>query len=116
MKINLDHAKEFEADHFDTFLDTIKPGGRSLCGHFDLDSYNQPGMDPFYPEATLDGKVVDSRMAKQMSFVARWGAACGTPFDAKKFFEQHPQYDWMNDLLKDRPTQPWTVFKAGEKE
>jgi hypothetical protein len=35
-----------------------------------------------------------------MSFVARWGAACGTPFDAKKFLEQHPQYDWMNGLLK----------------
>ena len=51
-----------------------------------------------------------------MSFVARWGAACGTPFDAKKFLEQHPQYDWMNGLLKDRPSQPWTVFKAGENK
>jgi len=54
-------------------------------------------------------------MAKQMSFVARWGAACGTAFDANKFLEQHPQYDWMGVILKDRPTQPWTVFKAGEK-
>jgi hypothetical protein len=42
---------------------------------------------------------------KRQSFVARWGAACGTPFDAKKFLEQHPQYDWMNGLLKYRPTQ-----------
>ena len=41
--------------------------------------------NPFSPEGTVDGKVVDSRMAKQMSFVARWGAACGTGFDAKKF-------------------------------
>jgi hypothetical protein len=68
------------------------------------------------PHGVLDGKVVDSKMAKQMSFVARWGAACGTPFDAKKFLEQHPQYDWMDGLLKDRPTQPWTVFKAGENK
>jgi hypothetical protein len=68
------------------------------------------------PHGVLDGKVVDSKMAKQMSFVARWGSACGLPFDAKKFLEQHPQYDWMNGLLKDRPTQSWTVFKAGEKE
>ena len=116
MKINLDHAKEFEADHFDTFLNKIKPGGRSLCGHFDLDSHNQPGMDPFYPEATLDGKVVDSKMAKQMSFIARWGSSCGMPFDAKAYLEAHPQFDWMTGLIKDRPTQPWTVFKAGENE
>jgi hypothetical protein len=115
-KINLDLAKEFEADHFDTFLNKIKPGGRSLCGHFDLDSHNQPGMDPFYPEATLDGKVVDSKMAKQMSFIARWGSSCGMPFDAKAYLEAHPQFDWMTGLIKDRPTQPWTVFKAGENE
>lgn len=113
-KINTELAKEFEADHFDTYLNTIKPGGRSLCGHFDLEAHNQPGMDPFSPEATLDGKVIDSKMAKQMSFVARWGSSCGMPFVAKAYLEAHPQFDWMTGLIKDRPTQPWTVFKAGE--
>ena len=54
-------------------------------------------------------------MATQMSFIARWGNACGTPFIAKDFLDKHPQFDWMNGLLKDRPTQPWTLFKAGEK-
>jgi hypothetical protein len=53
-------------------------------------------------------------MAKQMSFVARWGSACGTPFDAKAFLEKHQQFDWMNGLLVDRPAQPWTLFKSGE--
>jgi hypothetical protein len=69
---------------------------------------------PFDPGGTLDGKVVDSKMAKQMSFSARWGSSCGTPFNAKAFLEAHPQFDWMTGLLKDRPSQPWTVFKAGE--
>jgi hypothetical protein len=115
-KINPDLAKEFEADHFDTYLNTIKPGGRSLCGHFYLDPHNQPGMDPFDPEATTDGKVIDSKMAKQMSFAARWGSACGMPFDARGYLEAHPQFDWMTGLIKDRPTRPWTVFIAGEKE
>jgi hypothetical protein len=115
-KINIELAKDLEADHFDTYLNTIKPDGRTLCEHPDLDPDTYGNDPPFYPWGTIDGKVVDSKMAKQMSFVARWGAACGTPFDAKKFLEQHPQYDWMNGLLKDRPTQPWTVFKAGEKE
>jgi hypothetical protein len=53
-------------------------------------------------------------MAKQMSFIARWGSACGNPFDAKAFLEEHPQFIWMNGLLKDRPAQPWTPFKSGE--
>ena len=117
-KIDINQAELFEADHLDTYLKQTKPGSRTLCAHEELDPLQEGYSlgEPFKPEGVLDGKVVDSKMAKQMSFVARWGAACGTPFDAKKFLEQHPQYDWMNGLLKDRPTQPWTVFKAGEME
>jgi len=114
-KIDINNAELFESDHYDTYLNQDKPDGRTLCLHDELE-YSDIKYDPFTPDGTLDGKVVDSKMAKQMSFVARWGAACGMPFDAKKFLEQHPQYDWMNGLLKDRPSQPWTVFKAGEKE
>jgi hypothetical protein len=55
-------------------------------------------------------------MAKQMSFAARWGSACGAPFDAVKFLEQHPQFDWMAGIVKSRPSQPWTEFRAGEKK
>jgi hypothetical protein len=33
---------------------------------------------------------------------------------ASAFLEAHPQYEWMTGILKDRPTQPWTTFKAGE--
>jgi len=115
-KIDLVLAETFEADHYDTYLNLNKPGYRTLCAHGELDADMEGLWEPFDAAGVLDGKVVDSKMAKQMSFVARWGAACGTPFDAKKFLEQHPQYDWMNGLLKDRPSQPWTVFKAGEKE
>jgi hypothetical protein len=115
-KITLEIAKAFEADHYDPYLQKENPGGRSLCGHFDLDP--QPfGVDtPFDPSGSIDAKVVDSRMAREMSFAARWGFACGMPFDAKKFLDSHAQFDWMEGMLKDRPSQPWTVFKAGEKE
>jgi hypothetical protein len=54
-------------------------------------------------------------MAKNLSFQARWGSACGMPFDAKKYLEAHLQYDWIRDILKDRPSQPWTEFTAGER-
>ena len=105
-KINVELAEQFEADHYDTYLNKMNPDGRTLCGHFDLEP-NPATDDPYCPEGTLDGKVVDANMAKQMSFYARWGAACGTAFDADKFLEAHPQYDWMKGLLKDRPSEPW---------
>lgn len=113
-KIDLELAKELEADHYDTYLNTNSPDGRTLCSHGDLDSDMYDSGLPFEPGGTVDGKVVDSKMAKQMSFIARWGSACGLPFDSKSFLEKHTQFDWMNGLLVDRPTQPWTTFKAGE--
>jgi hypothetical protein len=113
-KINLELAKEFEADHFDTYLKTNSPDNRTLCSHGDLDSEIYSEGIPFDPGGTLDGKVVDSKMAKLMSFSARWGSSCGIPFDAKAFLEAHPQFEWMTGLLKDRPSLPWTVFTAGE--
>jgi hypothetical protein len=115
-KINVDLAEKLEADHYDTYLNKTSPDLRTLCSHPDLDP--EPyGVDiPFAPWGTIDGKVVDSKMAKQMSFIARWGSACGTPFDAKGYLEKHQQFDWMEGLIKDRPAQPWTSFKAGEKK
>jgi Phospholipase B len=113
-KINLETGKEMEADHYDTYLNKSIPDLRSLCSHPDLDP-DTFGVDvPFAPWGTIDGKVIDSKMAKQMSFVARWGSACGIPFDAKAYLGKHQQFDWMKGLLKDRPAQPWTSFKAGE--
>jgi hypothetical protein len=53
-------------------------------------------------------------MAKQMSFAARWGSACGMPFEGDKFQEAHPQFECMSGLLKDRPRQPGAIFRAGE--
>jgi hypothetical protein len=113
-KINLKLAQAFEADHYDTYLDKNEPSQRSLCAHYEVDPQFFNSYIPFSPEGTLDGKVIDAGMAKQMSFTARWGSACGMPFDAKAFLGKHPQFDWMTGILKDRPTQPWTTFKAGE--
>ena len=114
-KINLELAKAMEADHYDTFLKINNPGTRSICGHWELDPQASTTSKPFEPGGTVDGKVVDSKMAKKMSFLARWGSACGTAFNAKIFLDEHPQFDWMTGLLKDRPAQPWTEFKAGER-
>jgi hypothetical protein len=114
-KIDLAMAKHFEADHFDNYRGKVWPGGRTLCGHFDLDPDASGGRGvPFGCDGTVDAKVVDASMAKQMSFAARFGSACGTPFVAGKFLEAHPQFEWMTSTLPDRPAQPWANFKAGE--
>lgn len=115
-KIDLQLAKEFEADHFDTFLQKENPGYRTLCMHNEIEALTPDGRAPFAPRGTFDAKVVDTEMARRMSFAARWGSACGTAFDAEKFLAAHPQYDWMRGNLKSRPSQPWTVFTAGERE
>ena len=113
-KIDLELGKKLEADHYDTYLNSETPDMRTLCSHPDLDSDVFGADIPYSPWGTIDGKIVDSKMAKQMSFVARWGSACGIPFYAKSFLEKHQQFDWMDGLIKDRPTQPWTSFKSGE--
>jgi len=112
-KIDVELAKRFMADHYDTYLSKENPGGRTLCAHGELNDGSVGMARPFSPGGTHDGKVVDSKMAKQMSFTGRWGSACGLPFNAAQFLEAHPQFDWMAGLLKDRPSQPWTEFRAG---
>ena len=113
-RVNAELAKQFEADHYDTFLKQERLGARGLCAHGEFEA-DPRGRVPFRPSGTTDAKVVDSQMAAEMSFAARWGSACGTPFDAPTFLTEHPQYEWMSGLIRSRPAQPWVMFKAGEK-
>ncbi len=111
-KITADLAKLFEADHYDSYLHKDGFGWRALCAHGECDSLDL--ALPFEPGGTIDAKVVDTEMAKSMTFAARWGSACGKPFDAGEFLRLHPQFEWLKDLLQSRASFPWTQFRAGE--
>ena len=50
-----------------------------------------------------------------MGFAGRIGHPCGQVFDAGKFLEAHPQYAWQAEWLRDKPEQPWTEFKSGQR-
>ncbi|NQV19263.1 MAG: hypothetical protein HQ534_12070 [Armatimonadetes bacterium] len=114
-KIDNELAKEFLADHYDVYLQKENKCTRNICGHYDLDPMQYwPERLPFAPQGCVDGKVVDSSMAKNMQMWARWGCSCGTPFDAEKFIEEHQQYDWLEGYLEDRPAQQWAEFSAEE--
>jgi hypothetical protein len=112
-KVSLDLAKRFEGDHMDVYLHKELLGSRSLCAHWEYDSTDLTSS-PFDPSGTVDAKVVDSRMAREMMFAARWGSGCGTPFYAEEFLERHPQFGWMKDILRSRASYPWAEFR-GEK-
>jgi hypothetical protein len=37
------------------------------------------------------------------------------PFDAAEFLAENIQWDHLDGYLNDRPSQPWTLFTAGEE-
>ncbi len=114
-KIDLELGEKMEGDCYDTCLNKENPDGRTLAGHSELDPQLTAASDvPFHPHGSYDAKVVDSRLAKAMSFAARWGSADGTSFDAPAFLAAHPQFDWQEGYLKSRPAEPWVEFKSGE--
>jgi hypothetical protein len=114
--IDITLAEHFLSDHYDTYQKKEEPDERTLCGHGDASSRGASVWDwgPYYPGGAVQGKAMDSLMAKSMSFVARRGHPCGSDFLAASFLKAHPEYSWQAPLLRDMKAGPWTVFKAGE--
>jgi len=127
-KINIDIAKKIIADHYDVYLQKDdNPCSRTVCSHYDLDAreyMSDPSRPkPFSPHGAVDGIVCDTTLAKNMSFVGRFGNSCGIPFNKDEFCKKHRQYYKFCPYLKDRPTQEWTEFsitnfndKVGDKK
>lgn len=115
--LNIQNAEKIIADHYDVYLSKEdNPCSRTVCSHYDLDAREYMSQAdrpiPFSPRGVVDGIVCDSKMAKQMSFRARWGNSCGTPFDVREFCKKHIQWSIFCPYLKDRPSQPWTDFRT----
>jgi len=115
-KVDVTVAKTIIADHHDVYLNKDNPCSRTIDGHYELDPFQYyQGRQPFQPKGAVDGKVTDSALAKTFGFWGRWGNSSGIPFDADKFLEEHIQWGHLKGYLKDRPSQPWTLFQAGKK-
>jgi hypothetical protein len=110
-------AREILADHYDVYLDKAdNPCSRTVDGHYELDAFEYwPERMPYRPSGAVDGKVMDSGMAKDLSFWARWGNSSGMPFVASEYLEKNPQWDYLEGYLMDRPTQPWTMFTVDNR-
>jgi len=122
-RIDVDLAEHFLSDHVDSFekastgAETIQPNERSLCGHADRSprGVKEWGWEGYNPGGAVQGKAADSKMAADMSFVARAGHPCGADFLAADFLVHHPEYAWQKPLLRDMKAGPWTSFKSGQK-
>ncbi len=116
-KIDAEMAEKFLSDHYDTTLQQDQAGEHSLCGHGDVAARGVPEWEwgPFYPGGAVQGKAMDSRMAKGLSFRARMGHPCGGDFLVEPFLKAHPEYSWQAPKLRDMKAGPWTVFKTGQR-
>ncbi|MCP5108129.1 MAG: hypothetical protein GY950_32375, partial [bacterium] len=120
-QIDVEIGKEILADHYDISRERDNnPCAGTVDGHYELDNRDfmcHPGRPlSNQPRGAVDGKVMDSTMAKTMRFWARWGNSSGLDFNAEKFLEKHNQWKYLQGYLKNRPPQPWTPFKIEQTE
>lgn len=115
-KIDVDAAMNFMGDHYDTWRKTEKGSSLTLCGHLDedeegVDCWGHPG---FFPSGAVNGKATDGNLAAELKLWAIIGHPCGEPFIAKDFLQQHPEYNYQAEFLRDMPGQVWALFgKSG---
>ena len=115
--LDIEMAKTFLADHYDTFSGEETPNRNTLCGHIEDDPRGAPEWEvgPYYPTGAHDGKVTDSELAKRGAFWAHWGKACNTDFNASSFLSHHQEYLWQQPRLRDIKAYPWTLFSAASE-
>ncbi|MDR3692576.1 MAG: C45 family autoproteolytic acyltransferase/hydrolase [Fimbriimonas sp.] len=112
-KIDAELGKAYLGDHHDAVLGKDGPSLSDLCGHGDVESRKDHCDGPvFTPMGSVQGKVVTSKLARNLSFWARMGHPCGEPFYAAPFLKSHAEFAWEKSILSDMPTQPWVLVKA----
>jgi hypothetical protein len=111
-KIDVESAKKFMGDHYDTWNKKTLANGLTLCGHIDSDATGAPdmGWPAFTPAGAVQGKATDGTMAAEMKLWAIIGHPCGEPFIAEGFLNAHPEFNYQKEFLRDMPGQIWTVF------
>ena len=114
-KINITNAKQILSDHYDVFLDDTRGGLRGICRHSELYPETTATQTPFYPYGTIDGKVVNTQMAKTMQFVGKYGASCNRSFRFREYLKKHPEYNSWEKYLVNLPNQPWTTISMKDK-
>src|SRR5579871_4119972 len=117
-QIDVGLGEKFLADHWDTYKNKEDRNQRGLCGHEESSPSGEPAWNdpPYNPGGAVTAQAADSTMAKNMTLQARAGHPCGEDFIADTFLKQHPEFEWQRPILKDMKGNPWSEFKAGDKQ
>jgi hypothetical protein len=116
-KLNIELAKKILADHYDVYLKKDNnPCSRTICSHYDIDKREYMSQQDrpvsYAPHGAVDGIVCDDTLAREMTFIGRFGNSCGIPFIKEKYCRENIQFSSICYFLKDRPSQPWTKFQV----
>ena len=104
-KINTTNAKKIIADHYDAGKNQYRMGIRGICKHRECEE----GAE-FSLSGATDGKVVDSKMAKELTFEGIFGSSCGRSFKRKDYMkkmEDPKQSKLWKEALQDVPKYDW---------
>jgi hypothetical protein len=117
-QIDVELGEKFLADHFDTYEGKEDRNFRGLCGHGDSSPTAESawGEPAFSPMGAVTAQAADSTMTRNMTLQARAGHPCGEDFIADTFLKAHPEFDWQRPILKDMKGNPWSEFKASDKQ
>lgn len=106
-RIDTGIVKHILSDHSDNHLGKTVANSRTICKHAYADNGSGGAECPYKPVGAYDAKVVNSALARQMSFLAHLGPPCGTPFSVKGHIKKHPEWkDWA-EYLVDFPKRGW---------
>jgi hypothetical protein len=115
-KIDVSLAQSFLSDHVDTYEKKTQPSERTLCGHVDLSPRGMGDWQPAFGMAgAVQNKAADSALIEKMQFWAAAGHACGLHFKAAEHLKAHPEMKWAEGVVRDMPSQPWTLVGAVSK-
>jgi len=115
-KIDVELAKEFEADQFEQALGQINPGGFVLMARMEITDIPEiQGQVAPRPFGANEAKVVNADLAKNMSFWARIGHPDGSEFTWDTFLVENPAFAWQKPYLKDLKSQPWALFSSSDR-
>jgi hypothetical protein len=112
-RIDVEAAKKFETDDFDSFAKKQGANDRSLCGAVESSPRGVPEWDwpAYFPGGTVQAKVMDARMAEKMQLWGSYGHACAPDFIAEDFLKRRKEYEWARGLLRDMKAGDWALFE-----
>jgi hypothetical protein len=112
-KIDVAAGEKFLADHYDSYEGKVDPSERTLDGHIELSPRGMGTWQaPYAPAGAVQNKVTDAAEAEKMTFNAALGHACGLSFKGAEHLQKHPDFAWIQPVLKDMDARGWTRFTA----